>query len=63
MARSLISAGFEVISATDGNEAIAAVTAHSFVAAVVDHQLPGRPGTEILAALRVSQPNCVRILA
>ncbi len=47
----------EVGEATDGSRAVAAAQESNWDAVVLDLQLPGRSGLEILAELRAIQPN------
>lgn len=55
--RGLEGEGFFVVSATDGIEGERLALAESFDVVVLDLMLPGRDGTEILAALRRAKPN------
>jgi EAL domain-containing protein (putative c-di-GMP-specific phosphodiesterase class I)/CheY-like chemotaxis protein len=51
-ARSLVAQGYDVISATDGLEASAALESGRFDAVVADVQMPGMTGLELLATVR-----------
>jgi EAL domain-containing protein (putative c-di-GMP-specific phosphodiesterase class I) len=63
MERILGRAGHEVIGAPGGAEALRAAEGGDFDVAVVDYQIPGPNGLEVLQRLRDIQPGCVRILA
>lgn len=53
----------EVLTASSGQEALALLRGSNPVqVAVVDHQLPGMSGVDLLRALRQSHPDTVRIM-
>lgn len=48
----LAQAGYEVVAATDGTEALAAARSQQFDLAVLDVMMPGMSGVEVCRALR-----------
>jgi EAL domain-containing protein (putative c-di-GMP-specific phosphodiesterase class I) len=61
--RILTRQGHEVVPARGGLEAIAALDSHDFDLAIVDYEIPGPNGLEVLQHLRKAQPDCARVLA
>ena len=53
---------FTVHIATTGEEALEIASSTPISVALVDQRIPGTPGTQILASLARSQPDCIRIL-
>jgi EAL domain-containing protein (putative c-di-GMP-specific phosphodiesterase class I) len=62
LARILRSGGYDVETAGDGDEAITLAHGRTFDVALVDRQMPGVDGIEVLQQLREIQPACARIL-
>jgi EAL domain-containing protein (putative c-di-GMP-specific phosphodiesterase class I)/CheY-like chemotaxis protein len=62
LATILSAAGYAVETASDGDEALALAHERSFDVALVDRQMPGVDGIEVLQQLRDIQPACARIL-
>ena len=60
--RVLERAGHEVIEATEGLQALRIATERSLDLALVDLDLPGMDGVEVLQRLREIQPSCLRVL-
>lgn len=60
--RVLTSAGHEVRPLTNGEQALQVAAQDAFDLALVDYQLPGANGLQVLESLSYSQPECVRIL-
>jgi len=58
----LVGAGFQVILAENGRQAIHAVRTMSFDFAVVDYWMPPLNGVEVLATVRQLQPACISVL-
>jgi response regulator RpfG family c-di-GMP phosphodiesterase len=56
MARVLEGEGFECTEASSGPEAVALLDAHAFDLAVLDIQMPGMDGTQLLAEIRLRWP-------
>ena len=54
--------GFEVVTASDGLQALAAVETHAFDAVVCDLRMPGMDGAEFYETLRVRRPGLARRL-
>ena len=52
MRRALEAAGYEVVEATDGPSAAAALAAGGFACAVLDNRMPDPTGVELVAAAR-----------
>lgn len=50
----LTDAGWEVVEAEDGDQALQALLAHSFDVALLDHRMPGLTGSEVYRQLRAS---------
>ncbi|MEM6532808.1 MAG: EAL domain-containing response regulator [Myxococcota bacterium] len=59
----LAAQGFEVACAHDASTAIAMARREKFDVAVVDYNMPGQNGLEVLRVLRDRHPSCMRILA
>src|SRR5512142_822739 len=57
MARVLEGEGFECTEASSGPEAVALLDAHAFDLAVLDIQMPGMDGTQLLAEIRLRWPT------
>jgi signal transduction histidine kinase len=53
---------FQVHLASDGAEALEIARHTALTVALVDHRIPGIPGTEVLAELSREQPDCIRFL-
>jgi EAL domain-containing protein (putative c-di-GMP-specific phosphodiesterase class I)/CheY-like chemotaxis protein len=62
-ARVLGHLGHEVVTAADGIEALALAAEQDFQVAIVDYEMPGPNGIEVLRRLRDLRPHCVRLLA
>ncbi|MFK7986474.1 MAG: EAL domain-containing protein [Sandaracinaceae bacterium] len=62
LGRILGRAGYEVLAASGGDEALTIARSRALVAAVVDYQMPGMNGLELLSRLRTLQPSLARIL-
>lgn len=58
----LTRAGYHVIVAASGEEALTLLTRHRFDLFVVDLQMPGIQGMEVVAEVRRHQPNAVMIV-
>ncbi len=56
-------AGFDVVTARDGYEAAKIIEEQTFDIAVVDYDIPGPSGLDVLALVAVGSPDCVGILA
>jgi len=54
--------GYEVITATDVDQALQATARHAFDAAIVDYNLHDENGLAVLWRLRKLQPGCARLL-
>ena len=61
--RILGSEGYQVVTASDGNEALRYAGDTAFDLALVDYDMPGRDGLWTLSSLREIQPGCIRVLA
>ncbi len=59
LAKALVAAGFRVVTAEDGDAAVAAFEKHGaeIDAALVDLAMPGRSGLEVIAAIRAHAPS------
>jgi DNA-binding response OmpR family regulator len=53
---------WDVVTAPSAREATSLVDDHAIDVVAVDQWLPGLPGLDLLAQLRVSRPNVVRVL-
>jgi DNA-binding response OmpR family regulator len=62
LSEGLSSAGYEAVTCTDGASGYEAVCSARFDAVVLDLMLPGRPGLEILAAVRARGATPVLVL-
>jgi EAL domain-containing protein (putative c-di-GMP-specific phosphodiesterase class I) len=62
VARILQRAGYRVVEAEGGPEALAAAAREPFDLAIVDYGMPHINGVHVLRELRVLQPRCQRIL-
>jgi len=60
--RILGSEGYQVVTASDGNEALRYAGDTAFDLALVDYDMPGRDGLWTLSSLREIQPGCIRVL-
>ncbi len=58
----LAGAGYRVFLAASGTDAIDMVCEQNFDVAVVDYQIPGPNGIEVLAAIHALSPACINIL-
>lgn len=56
-------AGYEVAVAQDGYEAVDLIERERFDVAVIDYDIPGPDGLELLGRLALSSPRCVCVLA
>src|SRR5690606_35951483 len=54
--------GHAVTTAGGGSEALEVAQRNRFDVAIVDYQMPAPNGLEVLARMRVMQPNCVGLL-
>lgn len=63
VASALDRAGYDVVTAKDGHEALAIAAEQTFALAVVDYDLPGLNGLDVLEAVSAASPTCVCILA
>lgn len=59
----LTRAGYEVLVAQDGYEAVNLIEREAFDVAVIDYDIPGPDGLELLGRLALSSPRCVCVLA
>ena len=57
LTRTLESAGLEITTAVNGEEALALMERQEFDLVLLDLRLPGMPGTEVLARLRERHPG------
>ena len=53
---------FDVVTASDGNEAFAIAQSQKLVCVLADHMMPGMTGVELLTKVAHAQPSAVRIL-
>jgi DNA-binding NarL/FixJ family response regulator len=60
--RRLFARSYDLVTASSGAEAMAAVQHRSFDVVVTDQWMPGMYGTELLAWLRSTYPACGRVL-
>jgi serine/threonine-protein kinase len=60
--RSLARTDYDVVTATDGERALAAAQSEAFDVVVSDQRMPGMTGVEVLRRLREIAPDSVRIL-
>ncbi len=62
-AKRVLSRRYEVVPASDGNEALLLIQSEAFDVALVDYRLGAGPrGDVVLAALRDRDPGCARVL-
>lgn len=54
--------GYQVLTASSGDEALALLAATPACVAIVDQRMPGMPGTDLLRELRARWPEMLRIL-
>ncbi|MBL4683275.1 MAG: EAL domain-containing response regulator [Nannocystaceae bacterium] len=63
VAETLRRAGFDVVPAKDGYEAVRLIEEQHFDIAVVDYDIPGPSGLDVLALISAKFPNCVGVRA
>ena len=62
VSRLLTRRGYTVVAAADGEDALREAERLPFDVAIVDYEMPGRNGLQVLAGLREVQPACIRVL-
>jgi diguanylate cyclase (GGDEF)-like protein len=59
---SLLSASYRVTATSDSAQALQWIQTDPFAVALIDQNMPGVDGTDLLARLKAVQPDCLRIL-
>lgn len=62
LTRSLMDEGYDIVTATGGEEALGIAQTRSFKVVISDERMPGMCGSEFLSLMHLRQPQVVRML-
>jgi DNA-binding NtrC family response regulator len=60
--RALQDEGYEVVTATNAEDALELVRRHKFKVIITDERMPGMYGSELLATISLRQPEVVKMM-